>query len=73
MELKIKTLDELREFITWANDKFQTKITHREGGCETCGYGGVQVTDGYEFDASALNENLEESIDDWINQTFGEQ
>jgi hypothetical protein len=71
MSLRIETLDQLREFITWAKDRYSVKITHREGGCKTCGWGGANVTDGYEFDDSALNENLEQSIDDWINQTFG--
>lgn len=68
--LKIKTLDQLREFITWATEKYNRKISHHVGGCETCGYGGYSVTDGYEFDDSMLNENLEEAIDEWIAETF---
>lgn len=68
-ELKLASLEALREFMTFVKDKYTRKITRTEGGCDTCGYGGYEYTVGYETDFEAMFRNLEDEIDEFA-QTF---
>lgn len=72
-ELKLKTIDSLRDFMTWAKDAYTTKISHTEGGCNTCGYGGYNITDGFETNFDELFENLEKDIDNFVKHTYGNE
>ena len=47
-ELKLTSLEMMREFLTWAKDRYTHKLTETQGGCETCGHGGWEYTVGHE-------------------------
>ena len=71
-ELKLTTIDMMREFLTWVKDRYTTKITKTEGGCETCGHGGWEYTVGHETNFDAMMKNLDADIDHFIAQFKGE-
>lgn len=68
-EAKLYTLETMREFLTWAKDRYTRKITESGGGCETCGYGGWERTVGYETNFDSMFANLEEEMDEFA-ETF---
>jgi hypothetical protein len=68
-ETKLIALDALRDFLTWAKDRYTHRIALHGGRCETCGYSGYSVTVGYETNFDAMFENLEADIDEF-SETF---
>jgi hypothetical protein len=71
-ELKLTSLEMMREFLTWAKERYTHKLTEQIGGCETCGHGGYQNTVGWETDYAAMDRNLEKDIDAFAAHFKGE-
>ena len=71
-ELKLTSLEMMREFLTWAKDRYTHKLTETQGGCETCGHGGWEYTVGHETNFEAMMDNLDEDIDEFVARFKGE-